>query len=83
MEAIGERMAEDYLKKLIIARLKTIPPNVSFSVGSYGDYTRDELIREVMSGSPVGREFTELELRLIRETPLLIGRLLAKEASSH
>jgi len=76
-------MDKAYLKKLVIARLKTIPPNISFSVGSYGDYTRDELIREVKDESPVGKEFTEIEIQMLIDTPKIVRRLSEKAASSY
>jgi len=76
-------MDEDYLKKLVVARLKTMPPDVSFSVGSHGDFTRDELIREVMKLTPVGKEFVKMELRLVIESPKIVGRLSGKTTSSH
>lgn len=76
-------MDNAYLKQLVIARLKTIPPNISFSVGSYGDFTRDELIRNVMEGTAVGKEFSRMEIRMIVESPVLVRRLSAKASASH
>lgn len=77
-------MEEEYLKKLVIARLKTIPPDVSFSVGSYGDFTRDEIINQIMEGSPVGKEFANMELDLIINTPNIVRRLSEKKkVASH
>ncbi len=68
-------MNDAYLKKLVIERLRTMPPNVSFSIGSHGDFTRDQLIQEVQDGSDVGLETVESELRLLREMPHLVSRL--------
>ena len=76
-------MGEEYLKDLVIARLRTMPPDVSFSVGSYGDFTRDDLIREVQKNSGVGREFAKIELKLLLDTPKIMSRLHGKAASSH
>jgi hypothetical protein len=72
-------MEDDYLKKLVIARLKTIPPDVSFSVGSYGDFTRDEIITQVKKGSAVGKDFAHMELDLLINTPNLVRRLSEKK----
>ena len=55
-------MDKEYVKKLVIERLKTIPPNVSFSIGGYGDYTRDELIDQVLKETEVGKENIKSEL---------------------
>lgn len=76
-------MEEEYVKKLVIARLKTIPPDVSFSVGSHGDYSRDELIREVMKNTEVGKEFVKIELKIILDSPKIVGRLSGKATSSY
>ena len=66
---------EEYLKKLVAERLRTIPPNISFSIGAYGDFTRDQLINEVLQGTKVGQETIKSELRLLREMPKLASRL--------
>ncbi len=73
----------EYLKKLVIARLQTIPPNISFSVGSHGDFTRDELIDHVKRDTEIGREFAQFELRLILDSPKIVGRLSGKALSSY
>ncbi len=68
-------MDENYANLLVVERLRTISPNVSFSIGLYGDFRRDELIQEVLKGTPVGIETVKSELRLIREMPGLVNRL--------
>ena len=68
-------MDDEYLRKLVAARLRTIPPNVSFSIGAYGDFTRNELIEAVLKGNDVGKEVVKTELKLLLETPKLAGRL--------
>ena len=64
-------MDEDYLKRFVIARLNAAPPDVSFSVGKFGDFTRDELIDEVNRGTKIGRAATEMELNFLRKLPKL------------
>jgi len=71
----AQMVNEEYAKKLVVERLKTIPPNVSFSIGSYGDFTRDELISEVLQGTEVGKETIESELKLLQGMPKLISKL--------
>jgi len=75
-------MDQNYIKQLVVARLKTIPPNVGFSVGSHGNFTRDEIIQNVLNGTPVGKEFTSMELRMLIESPKLVGRLRGAASSS-
>lgn len=62
-------MTEDieYLKKLVKERLSVMPPDVSFSIGSFGDFTRDELIQEVEKGSEIGKETIRMQLTFLRK----------------
>ncbi|VVB65699.1 Uncharacterised protein [Candidatus Gugararchaeum adminiculabundum] len=76
-------MGEDYVKELVIARLRTIPPNIGFSVGSHGDFTRDEIINQVSKGTDIGKEFAAIEIKMLIDTPKLVGRLSGKTPSSH
>lgn len=70
-------MDQDYLVKLVITRLQAMPPNASFSIGNYGDFTRDQLIDQVRDGTRVGHAAIQLELNFLREMPRLAGKLTA------
>ncbi len=72
-------MNEDYITKLVIARLQAMPPNVSFSIGEYGDFTKDQLITQVAKGTAVGKATIELELNFLRELPKLSEKLASNE----
>ena len=63
----------EYIKRLVKERLHAMPPDVSFSVGSFGDYTRDQLIEEVDKGSDVGKSAIEMQLNFIRKMPRLLN----------
>ncbi|MDO8624837.1 MAG: hypothetical protein Q7R47_02045 [Candidatus Diapherotrites archaeon] len=67
-------MDEEYVKKLVVLRLKTILPEVGFSIGTHGSFTRDELIAEVEKGSTVGKAVIEMELNFVRKQPSLAKR---------
>ncbi len=62
-------MDEEYVKKLVVTRLRAMPPDIGFSIGDYGSFTRDQLIQEVEKGSKVGKAATELELKFLRRLP--------------
>lgn len=64
----------DYLKKLVKERLHAMPPDVSFSVGNFGDYTRNQLIEEVDKGTEAGKAAIEMQLTFIRKMPRLLDR---------
>ena len=63
----------EYLKKLVKERLAAMPPEVSFSIGSFGDFTRDQLIDEVEEYSEVGKETIEMQLNFIRKMPKILA----------
>ena len=64
----------DDIKKLIKKRLSAMPPDISFSVGNFGDFTRDELIQEIDKGSEIGKEMIEMELNFIKKMPSLLKK---------
>ena len=62
-----------YLKNLVKERLAAMPPDVSFSVGDFGDFTRDELIEEIDKDSEVGKEAVEMQIIFIKKMPKLLA----------
>jgi hypothetical protein len=54
------------IQDLVIARLQTLPEGVELSIGSEGDFTRDELIEHVRSGDEIGQKMIELEMSFLR-----------------
>ena len=54
------------IKELVIARLDAIPSNKKISIGNYGEFTKEELIEGVKSGSEVGKKIIEVELEFLR-----------------
>ncbi|MBI3052142.1 hypothetical protein HYY74_06855 [Candidatus Woesearchaeota archaeon] len=63
-------MEKDYteeIKILVKKRLAAIPPNVSFSIGKFGDFTRDQLIDEVDNETSIGKAAIEFQLNFIRK----------------
>ena len=63
----------EYIKKLVKERLYAMPPDVSFSIGHFGDYTRDELIAQVEQGTDVGKAAIEMQIEFIRKMPRLLN----------
>ena len=54
------------IKKLVIARLRTMPPNIKISVGNFGSFKRDELIEEIEKESEIGKLIIEVDLNYLR-----------------
>jgi hypothetical protein len=61
-----ESEVDEEIKELVIARLETIPVNKKISIGSYGEFSKENLINEVKSGSEVGKKIIEVELEFLR-----------------
>lgn len=69
------------LAKLVIARLAVLPPNISFSIGSEGKFTKDELIKEVTDNTSIGQKMIEIDLTYLRK--LKEGILYATNNPDH
>lgn len=54
------------IKRLVEARLSVIPDDATLSVGSYGEFTRDQLIKEVEQGSEIGKKMIEIQLKYLQ-----------------
>lgn len=57
---------KEELKKLVVARLEIVPPDKKISIGSKGEFTRDELIEHVEKGDEIGEKITEIQLEYLR-----------------
>lgn len=69
------------LKELIIARLEVLPPDKKFSIGSVGEFDKNELIERVEKGDEIGQKVVELELNYLKalKEGILLKELLAPE----
>ncbi len=54
------------IKKIVIARLETLHPDKKISIGSSGEFSRDELIERVKLGDSVGKKIVQIELEFLR-----------------
>ncbi len=64
-----------YLKKLVKERLSAMPPNISFSIGDLGDFSRDELIEEVEKETEIGKAMIEMQINFIKEMPKILSKV--------
>lgn len=62
-----------YIKILVKERLSAMPPDVSFSVGNYGDFSPRDLINEIDKNSEVGKAAIEMQINFIRKMPKLMS----------
>ena len=61
-----DKEKQEQLKKLVIARLDTLPPNVSISVGSDGQFNKKELIEQIKNDTNIGKKMIEIEIEYMR-----------------
>jgi hypothetical protein len=57
---------EQEIKQLVIERLKTLPDDTGLSIGSMGDFNKEELIKKVEQGDDIGQKIVEVELNFLR-----------------
>ncbi|MBI2664504.1 hypothetical protein HYX10_04140 [Candidatus Woesearchaeota archaeon] len=62
---MSEKITED-VKKLVVFRLGTLPPGKKISIGSSGEFSKDELVTHVNKGDEIGRKIIEVELEFLR-----------------
>jgi hypothetical protein len=55
------------IKRLVEARLATIPKDAILSVGSYGEFTRDQMLEEVEKESEIGKKMIEIQVRYLQK----------------
>jgi len=68
-------MRQEYFRDLVVTRLQAMPPNISVSIGDHGDFSKNDLIREVREGSDVGKAAIEIEMTFLRNMPRLAQSL--------
>ncbi|MFZ3077049.1 MAG: hypothetical protein WA139_01210 [Candidatus Aenigmatarchaeota archaeon] len=58
-------ISED-IKQLVIMRLETLPANKKISIGSYGEFSKEELIEHVKKEDGIGRKMIEVEMEFLK-----------------
>jgi len=54
------------IKNLVILRLDTMSSNRKVSIGSYGEFNKQQLIEHVKKGDAVGKKIIEVEMEFLR-----------------
>lgn len=63
---MGKKKIKKEIKDLVIARLETLPPDKKISIGSSGEFTKDELIDRVEKEDDIGEKIIEIELNYLQ-----------------
>ncbi len=59
-------ITDDDVRKLVIARLRSFPSGKKLSIGSDGEFSRDELIQHVGNEDAIGEKIIEIQLSYLR-----------------
>ena len=59
-------MKED-IKELVIARIKYLPEDTGVSIGSAGNFSREEMIQHVEKDDEIGRKIIKVELNFLQK----------------
>ena len=54
------------IKNIVIARLEILPPDKKISIGSSGEFSRNELIDRLKNDDPIGQKIVQIELEFLR-----------------
>ena len=57
---------EGDIKKIVIARLETLPADKKISIGSAGEFSKDEIIECVKKENEIGKKMIQIELEFLR-----------------
>ena len=58
------KITED-IRQLVIIRFDTLPPDKKISLGSYGEFTKEQLIQHVKNDDKIGQKIVEIELEFL------------------
>ncbi len=59
-------MIDEDIKKLVIARLEVLPPDKKISIGSIGEFTKEELIESVKNEDLIGKKIIQIEIEFLQ-----------------
>lgn len=57
---------DEEIKQLVIARLEVLPEDTGISIGSEGEFSKDELIKRVQEGDDIGQKIVEVEMNYLQ-----------------
>jgi hypothetical protein len=59
-------MASEDEIKIVLERLKVMPRTVKLNIGSYGSFSRDQLIEEIINKTEVGELVVKMQILYIK-----------------
>lgn len=62
----SRKMSDEEVRKLVVARLSVLSPDMYIAIGSDGSFSRDELIQRVEANDEIGKEIADIQLEWLR-----------------
>lgn len=59
-------MATQEEKKIVLERLKRMPPTLKLSIGSYGSFSRAQIIEQIENDTEIGELFVSMHMKYLR-----------------
>lgn len=59
-------VTDEDIRKLVIARLRASSSQRKISIGSDGEFTKDELIKRVEKNDNIGKKITQIQLHYLQ-----------------
>ncbi len=57
---------DENVRKLVATRLETLPDGAIVSVGSDGEFTKEQVIESVLKGDEMGQKMVEIEMSFLQ-----------------
>jgi len=54
------------VRKLVAMRLETLPDGAVVSIGSDGEFTKEQVIESVLKGDKIGQKMVEIEMSFLQ-----------------
>jgi len=64
--SIQKRISDEDVRKLVLARLRSFPSGRRISIGSEGQFNKEELIDRVKKDDRVGKKIIQVQLTFLR-----------------
>ena len=59
-------MVSEDEKKIVLERLRKMPPTLKLSIGKSGSFNREQLMQEIRDDTETGRMFVEMHMKYLR-----------------
>lgn len=61
-----KKVTDEEIRQLVVARLRSFPSGKKISIGSDGEFSKEELIDRVSNNDPVGNKIIQIQLSYLQ-----------------